>query len=122
MTLTLLDVVLGLTLVTLVVLYVVQNRQTTSKRHLPPGPRPLPILGNAHQMPSDFAEKVFAQWKDLYGDIIFLRMFNTPVLVLNSAKAARDLLEKRSTKYSDRPYSIRFIELLGWDASFGLRN
>ncbi|TFY58716.1 hypothetical protein EVJ58_g6245 [Rhodofomes roseus] len=122
MTLTLLDVVLGLTLVTLVVLYVVQNRQTTSKRHLPPGPRPLPILGNAHQMPSDFAEKVFAQWKDLYGDVIFLRMFNTPVLVLNSAKAARDLLEKRSTKYSDRPYSIRFIELLGWDASFGLRN
>ncbi|TFY60480.1 hypothetical protein EVJ58_g5129 [Rhodofomes roseus] len=141
MTLTLLDVVLCLVLVTLIVLYVVQRLQTSSKRHLPPGPSPLPILGNAHQMSSDFPEKVFAQWKDVYGkhskysevhrevsdpsppgDIIFLQMFATPVLVLNSAKAVRDLLEKRSTKYSDRPYSTRFIELLGWDASFALRN
>ncbi|KAH9925581.1 cytochrome P450, partial [Fomitopsis serialis] len=87
---------------------------------LPPGPRPFPILGNIPQMTLKFPEKRFAQWRKKYGDIIFLRMFNTPVLVINSAAAARDLLDKRSAIYSDRPYSVMMIDLLGWEHDFVL--
>jgi hypothetical protein len=39
----------------------------------------------------------------LSGDLIYLKILNRPVVVLNSAEAAMDLLEKRSKKYSDRP-------------------
>ncbi|KAH9920473.1 cytochrome P450 [Fomitopsis serialis] len=90
------------------------------RRRLPPGPRPFPILGNIPQMTLKFPEKRFAQWRKKYGDIIFLRMFNTPVLVINSAAAARDLLDKRSAIYSDRPYSVMMIDLLGWEHDFVL--
>lgn len=38
-------------------------------------------------------------------------MFQTPYLVINSAKVAFDLLEKRSNIYSDRPVSCMATEL-----------
>lgn len=37
------------------------------------------------------------------GDVIYLRILGRPVIVLNSAQAATDLLEKRGENYSDRP-------------------
>jgi hypothetical protein len=36
------------------------------------------------------------------GDIFYMNMIGQPVVVLNSAQAASDLLEKRSAIYSDR--------------------
>jgi hypothetical protein len=36
------------------------------------------------------------------GDIIFLNLLGLRIVVLNSAQAASDLLEKRSAIYSDR--------------------
>ena len=38
-------------------------------------------------------------------------MFQTPYLVINSAKVAFDLLDKRSDIYSDRPISCMATEL-----------
>lgn len=37
------------------------------------------------------------------GDIIYAEVFGRRICILNSYKAAKDLLEKRSTYYSDRP-------------------
>lgn len=34
---------------------------------LPPGPRPLPFLGNIHQVPLTHPERAFAQWGTRYG-------------------------------------------------------
>jgi hypothetical protein len=41
-------------------------------------------------------------------------------VVLNSAKAANDLLDKRSSIYSDRPHMAMAGELIGWDHSISL--
>ncbi|KZT69382.1 cytochrome P450 [Daedalea quercina L-15889] len=71
-------------------------------------------------MPFEHPEKLFARWLNVYGDMIFLRVFNTPMLIVNSARAARDLMEKRSAKYSDRPYTVRLIDLMGMDVNIGL--
>ncbi|TCD68727.1 hypothetical protein EIP91_010011 [Steccherinum ochraceum] len=46
------------------------------------------------------------------GDVLFIDLPFKPIVVLNSAKAATDLLDGRSHVYSDRPYSPMF-ELLG---------
>lgn len=35
-------------------------------------------------------------------DVVYLKMFNTNVVVLNSFQATTELLEKRSKIYSDR--------------------
>lgn len=37
------------------------------------------------------------------GDVVYLRILNRPIIVLNSAEAATELLEKRGENYSDRP-------------------
>ncbi|KAG7087228.1 hypothetical protein E1B28_013209 [Marasmius oreades] len=49
---------------------------------------------------------VFDQWAEEYGPVVYLRMFGQPVIVLNSAEAADDLLEKRHKNYDGRPNSI----------------
>ncbi|KAH8093154.1 cytochrome P450 [Cristinia sonorae] len=70
---------------------------------LPPGPRGLPVLGNALQIPREHQEKVFFKWGQQYGEIVYARLFRTPAIIINSLQAARDLLEKQSANYSDRP-------------------
>jgi hypothetical protein len=40
------------------------------------------------------------------GDIVYTRLLNKPVVVVNSEEVAMDLFELRSTIYSDRPQSI----------------
>ena len=42
----------------------------------------------------------------LTGDIVFARLFGKDIIILNSEKAAKDVLENRSKNYSDRPYLI----------------
>ncbi|OAX34944.1 hypothetical protein K503DRAFT_672313, partial [Rhizopogon vinicolor AM-OR11-026] len=45
----------------------------------------------------------YKEWSEIYGDIIYSRILNQNVIILNSEKVARALLEQRSSNYSDRP-------------------
>ena len=36
---------------------------------LPPGPKPLPLVGNIHQMPIEYQEKTFYEWGKTYGEL-----------------------------------------------------
>lgn len=38
------------------------------------------------------------------GDVIYVYIFGNPILVLNTAKVANELLDKRSSIYSSRPH------------------
>ncbi|KAI0767232.1 CyP450 monooxygenase [Fomes fomentarius] len=70
---------------------------------LPPGPRPLPIIGNVLDIPTTAMPAKFRDLSAKYGDIMHLSAFGQPMIVLGSHEAAIDLLEKRSTNYSSRP-------------------
>jgi hypothetical protein len=49
------------------------------------------------------------------GDIIYARLLNKPLVVVNSEEVARDVLELRSGIYSDRPQSIVYEPwVLSW--------
>lgn len=89
--------------------------------HLPPGPKPRFFTGNVHQFPRSEAWKVYAEWAKQYGmcspfapsripsdcsitgSVFMLRIFNQKIVVLNSHAAVMDLLEARSSIYSNRP-------------------
>ena len=38
------------------------------------------------------------------GDLVYVDAIGQPILIVNSAKVALDLMDKRSTVYSDRPH------------------
>jgi hypothetical protein len=46
------------------------------------------------------------------GDLVYSRLLGKDIIILNSEKVAKELLENRSKNYSDRPYLIT-TELLG---------
>ena len=45
------------------------------------------------------------------GGIVFAKLFQTPAIILNTYEVARELMEKRSDKYSSRPRLIYFVEM-----------
>ncbi|KAH7913777.1 cytochrome P450 [Hygrophoropsis aurantiaca] len=78
----------------------------TKKRHrlpLPPGPAPLPIVGNVRGINKNAPWLTYKDWGDRYGDLVYSRMLNQEIVVVNSETIAKDLLEHRSSNYSDRP-------------------
>lgn len=79
------------------------RRRNPSGLPLPPGPKPLPIIGNIFDIPKRASWETYAQWGQQYGGIMSLKVLGRTIVVLNSHKVARDLLEKRGTIYSDRP-------------------
>ncbi|KAK0223378.1 cytochrome P450 [Armillaria fumosa] len=84
----------------------------------PPGPKGLPLIGNLWDVPVEFPCVTYARWSSTYGDVIYLDTPGNPTVVINSAEAAVDLLEKRSGNYSDRP-DFTMVHLSGWGFDFG---
>lgn len=93
-------------------------RRSRSQHLAIPGPRHLPFLGNLLSMPLKDQPLVFHEWSKSHGefthilwphnsffvgDVIGFRGLGNSVVVLNSEQAARDLFDKRSATYSDRP-------------------
>lgn len=98
-----------------VIIWFVHHR--TSKR-LPPGPRPLPLIGNTRQVPRTYPWLTYSTWAkavwyarpSIYfqrstpnrasGDIVYFTAAGHHMVVLNTPHAVRDLFDKRSVIYS----------------------
>ncbi|KAJ3569370.1 hypothetical protein NP233_g5089 [Leucocoprinus birnbaumii] len=79
---------------------------------LPPGPPRLPFVGNALSIPTHYPQKYYKRLGDQFGSkILYLEAFGQPIVVLNSAKAGKDLLDRRSATYSSRPHMTMFLEM-----------
>ncbi|KAF7348400.1 Cytochrome P450 [Mycena sanguinolenta] len=91
--------------------------RTTIRLPFPPGPKPRFLLGNLLDMPHKMPWITYTEWGKQYGDVAHAQVFGQHILIINSIKAATELLEKRATIYSDRP-SIPMISLTGWDFDF----
>ncbi|SJL09800.1 related to cytochrome P450 CYP2 subfamily [Armillaria ostoyae] len=94
------------------------RRLSLNRRHLPPGPKGLPLIGNLWDVLTEYPWLTYAQWAATYGDILYLDTPGNPTVVLNSAQAAADLFEKRSRNYSDRP-DFTMMKLAGWGTIMG---
>jgi hypothetical protein len=89
---------------------------------LPPGPPRLPFLGNALQLDTKRPWLTYTAWGKTYGGwsevfimrldrflslftgkIIHSRILGIDMIIINSESIARELLDKRSAIYSDRP-------------------
>ncbi|KAJ6567314.1 putative monooxygenase [Mycena vulgaris] len=100
--------------------YLVLTSLLSRKKKMPPGPRRFPIFGNALQIPQTYQWLTFSRWAKEYGNLVYLDAFGQPLIILNSSKSAKDLLEQRSAIYSDRPH-LEMARLSGYDKGLVLQ-
>ncbi|KAF7980001.1 hypothetical protein HWV62_40098 [Athelia sp. TMB] len=107
-----LSVPLGASLIAVYVVYALLSRQFRRGR-LPPGPAGWPIVGNMFDVPKSGAEWIdYRNMGEKYNsDIIYMDIFGTRIVVLNSFEAITELLEKRARIYSSRPRFVMVQEL-----------
>ncbi|GLB42628.1 putative cytochrome p450 [Lyophyllum shimeji] len=110
---------LELSFLLLLLVTIFLKRRNSAKVIHNPGPPGLPIVGNAFQIPKDKQWLVWDGWKDLYGDIIYVKIFGSPAIILSSYKAATELLDGRGLVYSGRPPAMMAGELVGWNTGLG---
>ncbi|OSD02803.1 cytochrome P450 [Trametes coccinea BRFM310] len=84
--------------------------------HLPPGPPSDPLLGHYRIFPRSYQAEVFFQWSKIYGDVLYLEVLGRKIVVVNRYAIAKELMDKRSANYSDRPVFPLFMNL-GWSVS-----
>nr|AUD09041.1 cytochrome P450 family 2 subfamily B [Neotoma albigula] len=73
-----------------------------SHGHLPPGPRPLPLLGNLLQMDRGGLLKSFMRIREKYGDVFTVHLGPRPVVMLYGTEAIREALVDQAEAFSGR--------------------
>ncbi|KAH9956431.1 cytochrome P450 [Russula dissimulans] len=68
----------------------------------PPGPRPLPLIGNLLDIPTKYSWLAYTQLAKKHGDVMSFHVLGRVVVILGSTKATKDLLEKHGHVFSDR--------------------
>jgi len=66
------------------------------------GPPNWPLVGNIPDINFNAAEK-YREWSKTYGDVYQIQLGNVPVIVVNSAEAARKIFGQNSQALSSRP-------------------
>ncbi|CAN8101730.1 unnamed protein product [Discula destructiva] len=102
------------TILTLAILGVALDygRMLLLRAKMPPGPLPLPIVGNTFQLPAHKPWLWFEQLSESYNaPLITVWIGRNPTVWINDAWAAADIFEKRAGIYSSRPRMVVFAEL-----------
>ncbi|KAD7117813.1 hypothetical protein E3N88_05081 [Mikania micrantha] len=75
--------------------------QVTKRKNLPPGPARLPIIGSMHLL-GDQPHRSLAKLAETHGPIMSLKLGQINTLVISSAGAAKQVLQKQDLAFSTR--------------------
>ncbi|KAI0267111.1 cytochrome P450 [Gloeopeniophorella convolvens] len=87
---------------------------------LPPGPKGWPLIGNLLEIPKTNLSRTYTEWGRLYGGMVFVEAAGQPIVVLNDINIANEMLDSKSSIYSDRPISQMAGPLAGFDDFLGI--
>jgi len=109
----------------------IRSQNLDSSIPLPPGPKPKTFIGNLCDAPQKREWETYTEWAEKYGEssslnssyhtqanilrllgpIVHVRTWGQSTIVLNTYKAVSDLLESRSSRYSNRPHLVMLRDL-----------
>ncbi|XP_069474946.1 cytochrome P450 2J2-like [Ambystoma mexicanum] len=88
-------------------------KQRWRSRQLPPGPTPLPFLGNLLALNFQIHHETLIQLANTYGNVFTVWLGGEPVIVLNGYKTLRNALTAHSEEISGRPSTPLAVDLMG---------
>ncbi|KAF3402035.1 Cytochrome P450 monooxygenase yanC [Penicillium rolfsii] len=103
---------IGLGIVVGIASWIRGNFPGSRARGLPPGPPCVPFVGNALQLPRKGIHLKLTEWAETYGPIFSLKVGSSTTVVISSPYLVKQLLDRQSAKYSDRPASYIARELI----------
>uniref|UniRef100_A0A8C4J7Z5 Uncharacterized protein n=1 Tax=Dromaius novaehollandiae TaxID=8790 RepID=A0A8C4J7Z5_DRONO len=80
-----------------------------ARRKLPPGPTPLPFIGNLGTLDFQIHHETLLK----YGNIYTLWLGRTPVIVLNGFQAVKDALIGHAEEFAERPITPFLRDIVG---------
>ncbi|EAU30631.1 conserved hypothetical protein [Aspergillus terreus NIH2624] len=95
------------------IIYVIINEFIRASARVPgfKGPRGLPLIGNLAQIRTNAAEQ-YRLWSKTYGPVYQIQLGNIPVIVVNSAAAAKVLFGQNAQALSSRPEFYTFHKIV----------
>ncbi|XP_044145179.1 cytochrome P450 2K6-like [Bufo gargarizans] len=97
---------ISLLLVVLVVLFlanVIKNQKKYKYSNFPPGPKPLPIIGNLHLISSIKPQKSFMELSKKYGTVFSVQFGTEKMVILCGYETVKDALINHAEEFAGRP-------------------
>ncbi|XP_063771219.1 cytochrome P450 2K6-like [Pseudophryne corroboree] len=91
-----------------VILYlanVFNNRKKHKFKNFPPGPTPLPIIGNMHMIDMRKPHNTFIKMSEKYGPVFSVQLGTETFVILCGYDAVKDALINHAEEFSERPYT-----------------
>ncbi|XP_062987896.1 cytochrome P450 2J5-like [Elgaria multicarinata webbii] len=93
-------------------LILVYLRQLWSRRHYPPGPLSLPVIGGLWRVGIRLHEDTLIKIAKQYGNIYTLWLGHQPVIVVSGFQAVKEVLINHTEAFSERP-PTPFLKAIG---------
>ncbi|XP_073442559.1 cytochrome P450 2K4-like [Dendrobates tinctorius] len=87
-----------------------RNQKQGNDKNFPPGPKPLPIIGNIHIMDIGKPHLTFVQLAKKYGTVFSFRIGMSKSIVLCGYETIKDALINHAELFSERPIIPMFAE------------
>nr|XP_060642039.1 cytochrome P450 2C20-like [Anolis sagrei ordinatus] len=94
---------LAIGIISFLLLSAIWNSKMYRKEKMPPGPTPLPIVGNVLQLKGKHFYQAFSEISEKYGPVFTLYLGTEPVVVLHGYEAIKEALVDQGNDFSDRP-------------------
>ncbi|KAJ6655997.1 hypothetical protein lerEdw1_004582 [Lerista edwardsae] len=101
-------------LVLLVALWLFESSRKPSLR-LPPGPRPLPLIGNLHQIDLRRQDLSFMKLSEKYGPVFTVYFGWTRTVVLTGFDAVKEALTSKGNEFIDKPDTPIYVGIQNWN-------
>lgn len=80
-------------------------------KNFPPGPKPLPIIGNMHILNLKRPFKTFLELSKEYGPVFSVQIGSQKMVILCGYETVKDALVNYAEEFSDRPYVPIFHDI-----------
>ncbi|CAN4120868.1 unnamed protein product [Withania somnifera] len=90
----------------ILLIFLLAKGKKSGKNNLPPGPIGLPFIGNLHQFDGVTPHIYFWKLSKKYGKIISLKLGSTPIIIICSAKLAKEVSKTQDLVFCSKASTL----------------